>query len=117
MGSFVRSESVLDYPWELYDLRKDWTQSDDVAGQHPDKLKEMQASVLDRSEQVSGLAARRDDGRSVSSRLVRTSPPGRTEFAWTRPMTGMPNGDSPLLLNTSYTFKAEIEVPQGARRA
>ena len=28
-------------------------------------------------------------------------------------MTGLPQGDSPLLLNTSYTITADIEVPQG----
>jgi arylsulfatase A-like enzyme len=33
---------VLDYPWELYDLTKDWTQYEDVAAKHPGKLKEMQ---------------------------------------------------------------------------
>jgi arylsulfatase len=38
---------------------------------------------------------------------------GRTEFVYTRPMTGLPQGDSPNLLNTSYTFTADIEVPQG----
>jgi arylsulfatase len=27
-------------------------------------------------------------------------------------MTGLPQGDSPLLLNTSYTITADIEVPQ-----
>jgi arylsulfatase len=36
---------------------------------------------------------------------------GRDEFTWTRPLTGTPNGDAPSVLNTSYTFKAEIEVP------
>ena len=28
-------------------------------------------------------------------------------------MTGMPQGDSPLLLNCSYTITADIEVPEG----
>jgi len=28
-------------------------------------------------------------------------------------MTGVPNGDAPSILNTSYNFKAEIEIPQG----
>ena len=28
-------------------------------------------------------------------------------------MVGLPQGDSPLLLNTSYTVTAEIEVPEG----
>src|SRR5262249_13382153 len=30
-----------------------------------------------------------------------------------KPITGVPNGDAPSLLNTSYNFKAEIEIPQG----
>src|SRR6266568_1970739 len=32
----------LKYPWELYDLTKDWTQAEDVAAKNPAKLKEMQ---------------------------------------------------------------------------
>jgi arylsulfatase len=28
-------------------------------------------------------------------------------------MTGLPQGDSPFVLNASYTFTADIEVPQG----
>ena len=38
---------------------------------------------------------------------------GRTEFVYTRPMTGLPQGDSPMILDASYTFTAEIEVPEG----
>ncbi len=38
---------------------------------------------------------------------------GRTEFVYTRPMVGLPQGDSPFLLNSSYTITADIEVPQG----
>lgn len=30
------------YPWELYDVTKDWTQYNDVAAANPAKLKEMQ---------------------------------------------------------------------------
>jgi arylsulfatase len=51
----------------------------------------------------------------VASRLVAPRPnltAGRTEFVYTRPMTGLPQGDSPVLLNTSYTITADIEVPQ-----
>jgi hypothetical protein len=52
----------------------------------------------------------------VAARIVAPRPnitAGRTEFVYTRPMTGLPQGDSPLLLNTSYTVTADIEVPQG----
>ena len=53
---------------------------------------------------------------SVAGRIVAPRPnitAGRTEFVYTRPMTGLPQGDSPNILNASYTFTADIEVPQG----
>ena len=85
--------------WELYDLSKDWTQSDDVAAKYPEKLKEMKELFLKeaRKYQVLPLDA------SVATRLVQPRPnitAGRTEFVYTRPLTGIPQGDSPLLLNT-----------------
>src|SRR5262249_44084095 len=49
---------------------------------------------------------------SVAARIVAPRPnitAGRSEFVYTRPMTGLPQGDSPLLLNTSYTITPDIE--------
>ncbi|HTN94804.1 MAG TPA: arylsulfatase [Gallionella sp.] len=104
--------NVLDYPWELYDLSKDWTQYEDVAAKYPDKLKELQALFWQEAEkyQVEPLDS------SFVSRAITPRPSlsaGRTEFSWIRPMTSVPNGDAPSILNASYNFKAEIEVPQG----
>jgi len=109
---FPPKESVLDYPWELYDLTTDWTQSTDVAAQHPDKLKEMQALFLQEAQkhQVLPLDA------SLATRLITPRPSltaGRNEFIWTRPLIGTPNGDAPSVLNASYRFRAEVEIPQG----
>ena len=53
---------------------------------------------------------------SVAARIIAPRPnitAGRTEFVYTRPMTGLPQGDSPLLLDASYTITADIEVPEG----
>jgi arylsulfatase len=38
---------------------------------------------------------------------------GRNEFVYKHPITGIPQGDSPLLLNTSYTVTADVEIPEG----
>jgi hypothetical protein len=38
---------------------------------------------------------------------------GRSEFVHTRPMIGLPQGASPLLLNTSCTVMVDVEVPAG----
>src|SRR5262249_7359375 len=39
---YAPKADLLDYPWELYDLRNDWTQSEDLAAKNPAKVKEMQ---------------------------------------------------------------------------
>jgi arylsulfatase A-like enzyme len=108
---FPPKVGVLDYPWELYDLRSDWTQYEDVAAKYPDKLKELQSLFWQEADkyQVKPLDA------SLVTRIIAPRPSlsaGRNEFVWTRPITGTPNGDAPSLLNASYAFKAEIEVPQ-----
>jgi arylsulfatase len=105
-------ESVLDYPWELYDLRSDWTQSEDLAARNPAKLKEMQELFWKEAEKYQVLPL----DKTMTDRLLTPRPSltaGRTVFTWTRPLTGTPNGDAPSLLNSSYTFKAEVEIPQG----
>jgi arylsulfatase len=109
---FPPKESVLDYPWELYDLTKDWTQSEDIAAKHPAKLKEMQILFWKEAEKYQVLPL----DASVVTRLITPRPSitaGRTVFTWTQPLTGTPNGDAPSILNSSYNFKAEVQVPQG----
>ena len=105
-------ESVLDYPWELYDLKNDWTQADDVAAKNPAKLKELQDLFWQEAKKYQVLPL----DSSVQARLITPRPSltaGRSVFTWTRPLTGTPNGDAPSILNSSYTFKAEVEIPQG----
>ena len=99
------------YPWELYDLRSDWTQSEDLAAKYPKKVKEMQDLFWKEAKKYQVLPL----DSTVVTRMITPRPSltaGRNVFTWTRPLTGTPNGDAPSVLNTSYTFKAEIEVPQ-----
>jgi arylsulfatase len=99
---------------ELYDLANDFCQSQNVADKHPDKVKALKQLFVQEAHkhQVFPLDA------SVASRIVSPRPnitAGRNEFVYNRPMTGLPQGDSPFLLNSSYTITADIEVPpQGA---
>ncbi len=105
-------ESVLEYPWELYDLTRDWTQYDDVAAKNSAKLKEMQDLFWKEAEKYQVLPL----DNTMINRLITPRPSitaGRTVFTWIRPMTGTPNGDAPSVLNASYNFKAEVEIPQG----
>ena len=127
-GGWLLSTQVNRAPWEaygaanpdplnqqvfqLYDLRKDFSQAEDIAAQNPQKVKELRQKFIAEAKkyQVFPMDA------SVATRLVQPRPnitAGRTEFVYTQPMVGLPQGASPLLLNTSYTITADIEVPQG----
>jgi arylsulfatase len=97
---------------ELYDLNTDFSQSHNIADQHPDKVAELKQMFIEEAKkyQVFPMDA------SVAARIVAPRPnitAGRTEFVYTRPMVGLPQGDSPFLLNSSYTITADITVPEG----
>ncbi len=98
--------------FQLYNLNDNFNQTEDVAAKHPDKVKAMRAAFLAEAKKYHVLPL----DASVAPRIVAPRPnitAGRTEFVYTRPMTGLPQGDSPSVLNTSYTITAAIEVPEG----
>jgi arylsulfatase A-like enzyme len=98
--------------FQLYDLTKNFNQSEDIAAQHPEKVAEMRKMFVEEAEkyQVFPLDA------SVGARVAAARPSltaGLTELTYTRPMTGVPQGDAPYLLDTSYSLTADITVPEG----
>jgi arylsulfatase len=113
LGGAAMKDPATGYKWELYNITKDWTESKDLAAENPQKLKEMQDLfwVEARKYQVLPLDAS-GVTRFVSPRPSVTA--GRTQFDYTVPVTGIPLGDAPNLLNTSYTITANIEVPDAA---
>jgi arylsulfatase A-like enzyme len=97
--------------WELYDINTDWTQNRDLAAQNPDKVKELEAVWWQEARKYNVMPL----DASVVSRLVTPRPSitaGRTEFAFPGRMTGISNGVAPSILNASYTFTAEVTVPE-----
>ena len=106
----VPKESVTQYPWELYDLNTDFSQSTDLAGKQPQKLEELKALFMDEAKKYQVLPI--DD--SYVARLLTPRPSlteGRSQFTWTRPIIGIPLGDAPSVLNASFVIKADVEVP------
>ena len=98
--------------FQLYDLSKDFSQANDIAAQHPKKVAQMRKRFLAEAKKYQVLPL----DASVAARIVAPRPnitAGRKEFVYTRPMVGTPQGDSPFLLNSSYTITADITVPQG----
>ncbi|MCP8937934.1 arylsulfatase [Alsobacter sp. SYSU M60028] len=98
------------YKFELYNVAKDWTQNQDLAAAEPRRLREMQQLMFAEFGRNNVLPL----DASVATRLVSPRPSlsaGRSNFVYTAPVTGIPDGAAPSLLNTSYTITADIEVP------
>jgi hypothetical protein len=102
-------------PWELYDLNKDWTQYENVAEKNPQKLKELQNLFWTEAAKYQVLPL----DASTLTRFVTPRPSitaGRTMFTWSGEITGTPRGDAPFILDASYNFKADVEIPEGGAR-
>ena len=100
------------YKWELYDLRRDWTQNDDLAAANPAKLKEMQQLFVAEAKKYQVFPL----DNALAARMVTPRPSvtaGRSEFTYSGELTGVPMGDAPMLLGASYTITAEVDIPQG----
>jgi arylsulfatase A-like enzyme len=101
------------YKFELYDVRHDWTQYTDVAAANPAKVQDLKKLMFEEFEKYQVLPL----DASVATRMITPRPSvsgGRTVFTYSgRPITGIPRGTAPSLLDTSYTIRADINVPQG----
>jgi arylsulfatase A-like enzyme len=102
-----------DFKWELYNISEDFSQSNNLATQFPDKLKELQDAfeVEARKYNVypldSTFASRADP--AIRPSLTR----GRSEFVYLPGMIRIPEGSAPDFKNKSWTIAAEVAIPQG----
>jgi len=67
------SQDPAGFPYELYDLTKDWTQYDNVAAKYPEKLKELENLFWVEANKYQVLPL----DSSVATRLVQPSQPRR----------------------------------------
>lgn len=112
LSSATPPDVITGYNWELYDVKDDPTQADDLAAKMPDKLKEMQALFYSEAAKYNVLPL-------DNSTLARWNTPrpnltaGRTEFSYSGELSGVPGSAAPDIRNKSYTITAEVEIPDG----
>lgn len=111
LASVLPTDVMNGYKWELYDLTKDWTQDKDLAAANPARLKEMQELFMMEAAKYQVFPL----DNSLATRMVTRRPSvtaGRNVFTYSGELTGIPMGDAPQLLNTSYTITADVEMPE-----
>jgi len=100
------------YVWELYNIRDDYSQYNDLSAFYPDTLKKMQALFLSEAAKYHVLPL----DNSSFTRLSAPRPSataGRNEFIYTGENVGIPTGSAPSILDRDYTITAQVTVPSG----
>ena len=102
-----------DFPWELYNLAEDFSQSKDLAKENPKRLQDLQARFLMEAVKYdvlpldSSFADRMDP--SIRPNLIR----GQTEFTYYPGMIRIPEANAADVHHKSFRVTAEVEIPEG----
>ena len=102
-----------DDPWELYDLTTDWSEADDLAAKHPEKLRDLQDLFLIEAAKYHVLPL---DDRFVERADTTNRPSlfsGRDHITLYPGMTRLPEGSAPKLNNVAHTVTVRGTIPDG----
>lgn len=106
-----RTDPIDSQVWELYDLSRDFSQSEDLAAREPGRLRALQ--------DLWWAEAARNNILPLDNRLFERFDPrnrpslvaGRTSFTYYPGIERLPQGAAPDLKNRSFSVAAEIELP------
>ena len=100
-----------DDTWELYNVAEDFNETQDLASEHPEKLRELIDSWWIEAGKYNVLPLSGPAGRFIQRNPYAISRQSRWEMF---PDTGrLPNAVCPDIRNRSYTITADVEIPEG----
>ena len=100
-----------DFPWELYNVSQDFSQSRNLAQQNPNKLAEMKELFLIEASKYNVLPIDSSFADRANPALRPGFNTGRTAFTYYPGMIRIPEANAPDIKNKSYHIAAEVEIP------
>lgn len=104
------SASFDDDTWELYNIEDDFSQSNDLASSHPDKLRELQDLFLAEAATHNVLPLDDRFSERADASLRPSYVRGKTSFSYLPGTARIPEASSPDTKNVDHVLAAEIEV-------
>jgi len=106
---------LLEDKWELYHVDEDFSSANDLAAQHPDKLKELQELFLQEAIKYQVLPLDDRVVERLNAALVGRPDlmAGRTKLTVFEGMIGMTENVFISTKNRSHTITAEVTIPKG----
>ena len=103
---------IAGYKWELYNLKADATEANDLAATMPAKVKELEKLFYAEAAKYNVLPL----DNSTLARFLTPRPSataGRKVFEYTSDMTGIPASCAPNILAKDFIIEAQVEIPEG----
>jgi len=102
-----------DCKWELYNLSKDYSQTDDLASDYPDTLRALKDLFWEQAA-VNDVLPVNDRGLVGGLQLIAPSYlNGRNSFTFYHGMVRLPESSAPNIMNKSYKIRAVVDMPNG----
>lgn len=112
VGYKRKGTPIADWPWELYNLDKDFSQSRDLAGTYPQKLAEMKA--LFATEAARNNVFPVDDQVNKRAAAVMGAAKPKSSYVYWGKNISIPSDYAPRLAG-SFTVTADIQTASGAQ--
>jgi arylsulfatase A-like enzyme len=100
-----------DFPWELYNVARDFSQSKNLARENPKKLQDLQALFLIEAAKYNVLPIDSSFADRADPSLRPGFNAGRTQFTYYPGMIRIPEANAPDIKNKSFHITAEVEIP------
>lgn len=104
------NDVINGYEWELYNVKEDFSEAQNLADKYPDKLHDMKLLFYTQAAKYQVLPI---DNSKVTRFDVKNRPSlttGRNEFTYYDGMTRIPEGTAPDFKNCTWNITAEIEI-------
>jgi arylsulfatase A-like enzyme len=105
--------SFDDDTWELYNIEEDFSQSEDLAAQEPEKLRELQDRFLAEAAKFNVLPLDDRFAQRADPTLRPSHIRGMTHFVYLPGTVRLPERSSPYTKNLHHTLAAEVVIPNG----
>ena len=102
-----------DFPWELYNVAEDFSQSKDLAKENPKKLLDLQSRFLIEAARHNVLPIDSSFADRANPALRPSFNVGRTDFTYYPGMIRIPEANAPDIKNKSFHITADVEIPEG----
>ena len=99
------------YPWELYDLKHDYSQSQDLASLYPEKLSELKTLWMEEARRNQVLPVQDSLGFARAMQNLVPHASKQLSFSYWGGDLNINEGKAPSLTARSFSISADIDVP------